>query len=58
MVTLDKIGGQIVTNYAEFKGLDTDTKPTDKVPNGSIFYEMNTQKVFMFDEENQIWIEQ
>lgn len=58
MVTLDKVGGQFTTNCAEFKGLSTDTKPTDNVPNGSTFYEMNTGKIFMFDEENETWIEQ
>ena len=58
MVTLDKIGGQFVTKCAEFKGLSTDTKPNSDIPNGSTFYEMNTGKIFMFDEENKLWIEQ
>lgn len=58
MVTLDRMGGTNVINSAEFKGLSTDTKPTDSVPNGSTFYEMDTQKVYMFDAENQLWIEQ
>lgn len=39
-------------------GLSTDTKPTEKVENGTYFYEMDTKKVFMFDEENQQWLEQ
>lgn len=58
MVTLDRMGGTNVINSAEFKGLSTDTKPIDSVPNGSTFYEMDTQKVYMFDAENQLWIEQ
>lgn len=42
----------------EFYGLSTDEKPTENVVNASIFYEMDTQKVFLFDEENKEWLEQ
>lgn len=47
----------------EFFGLSSDEKPVGnvngcKVINGSIFIEMDTKKVYMFDEENQVWIEQ
>lgn len=48
----------------EFFGLSTDTKPVDefgegnKVTNGSIFIEIDTKKVYMFDAENKVWIEQ
>ena len=41
----------------ESRGLSTDPKPTDW-DNGSIYYEMDTGKVFMYDEEHGIWIEQ
>lgn len=41
----------------ELYGLSTDEKPVD-VGNASIFYEMDTHKIFMFDKENGIWIEQ
>ena len=41
---------------SEIYGLSTDTKPTD-VNNASMFYEMDTKKLFMFDEENSIWHE-
>lgn len=58
MVTIDKMGGQNNIYSAELKGLSTDTKPTDGIPNGSTFYEINTQDVYMFDEENQTWIKQ
>lgn len=37
-------------------GLSTDTKPTD-VANGSTFYEIDTDKQFWFDFENQTWID-
>ena len=36
-------------------GLSTDTKPIEDVPNGSVFFAMDTQTMFMFDAENQIW---
>ena len=39
-----------------FHGLSTDTKPTD-CSNGSLFKEMDTQKVYSFDEEHKIWYE-
>ena len=47
----------------EFFGLSKDEKPIGKingmkVTNGSVFIEMDTKKIYMFDEENQTWIEQ
>lgn len=56
----------MITNYGECAancapddliGLSTDTKPTD-VPNASTFYEMDTKKIFLFDEQNKRWLEQ
>ena len=41
----------------QYFGLSTDTKPS-LAKNASVFYEMNTKKVFMFDEQNKEWIEQ
>ena len=41
----------------EGRGLSTDQKPMDW-GNGSIFYEMDTGKVFMFNKEDGIWEEQ
>ena len=35
-------------NYKEFSGLSTDSKPTECGVN-SLFYELNTKKVFYFD---------
>lgn len=48
--------GNIRENEQYF-GLSTDAKP-ESAQNASVFYEMNTQKVFMFDEQNKEWIEQ
>jgi len=41
----------------EYRGLSTDSKPIERVGNGSIFLEMDTCKVFMFDEDSKTWIE-
>lgn len=43
---------------AEFYGLSTDAKPTNQgVGNGSIFVEMDTGKLYFFNDENNTWIE-
>lgn len=34
---------------AELYGLSTDSKPTQEVPNGSAFVEIDTGKVFFFN---------
>ena len=45
----------------ELRGLSTDTKPFEfggkKIDNGSVFIEIDTGKVFMFDLENKQWKE-
>ena len=43
-----------------FKGLSTDTKPTEtyngkEIKNGSSFFELDTFEVYMYDEENHEW---
>ena len=48
--------------YFEFAGLSTDTKPeTDDIATGSLFHEVNTKKVYAYNEEGTAgsrWIEQ
>jgi len=47
--------------YMEFAGLSTDTKPEDDLATGSIFVEVNTGKVFFFNEagtSGSRWVEQ
>ena len=41
----------------DFIGLSTDEKPVN-VANASTFYEMDTKKLFLFDAENKVWLEQ
>ena len=47
--------------YKEFCGKSGDTKPTTNLLTGSTFYEVDTGKLYMFDEEataGQEWIDQ
>lgn len=41
----------------EIFGLSSDTKPTD-VCNASLFYEMDTGDLYLFDEQNKVWLKQ
>lgn len=42
----------------DFRGLSTDDKPiNENVGNGSSFIEMDTGKIFFFDEDGQEWVE-
>lgn len=52
MITMIDFNG----NVQSLVGLSTDSKPTD-VGNGSTFFEMNTSKVFMFNEAASSWVE-
>ena len=55
MVSYTVNGGVAIRDY---RGMSSDEKPVKNVPNGSTFYEMDTQKVFMFDAAQKEWIEQ
>lgn len=41
----------------EYRGLSTDSKPTEGVINGASFIEIDTGKLYFFDEEGGIWTE-
>lgn len=58
MVTLNRAAYQSQPRNSDFYGKSTDIKPVDGIRNGDVFYEIDTQKVFMFDEETKSWIEQ
>ena len=63
IINTDKIKkteeGTIVTG--ELRGLSTDTKPTEingqTIGNGSIFIEIDTGKIFFYDETSETWKE-
>lgn len=45
-------------NCYQLAGNSNEVKPTDNwVGNGSIFVEMDTGKVYIFDKENKTWKE-
>ena len=39
-------------------GLSTDAKPASGYRNADRFYEMDTKKIYLFDEDNKTWREQ
>ncbi len=44
---------------SEFYGLSTDDKAKAEDPrNADVFYEMDTKKIFLYDQENGRWLEQ
>ena len=43
--------------YFEYFGTSADTKPTEGVATGSIFFEVNTGKCYMFNEDSGTWVE-
>ena len=44
--------------FAEIFCLSTDSKPTDGIANGSIAVEIDTGKVYFFNEAGSTWVEQ
>lgn len=66
MISLYKIENTKLTpegSYisGELRGLSTDEKPTEigekKIDNGTVFIEIDTGKMYMFDLENEEWKE-
>lgn len=56
MRTVNKVGGANGTIFTEFYGNTTDVKPTEDVPNGSVFYEIDhNMQEYRWDKENGIW---
>lgn len=56
MVSVSKVGGQVINKTTEFIGLSADEKPTENVVNGSSFLEIDTLDVYFWDEDTQSWI--
>ena len=42
---------------ANFFGASTDSKPTTNIVNGSFFMEVDTGKIFAFNETTSSWVE-
>ena len=45
------------TVYVEGVCLSSDAKPTSGIANGSMLIEINTGKIFMFNEAGSAWVE-
>ena len=43
--------------YIEAWGLSTDSKPTAGIITGSVFVEVDTAKVYLFNESSSAWVE-
>lgn len=58
MITIYRKEGAIKDKQeVEYRGLSTDTKPIENVDNGTIFIEIDTGKIYMYDLENEQWKE-
>lgn len=58
MITIYRENGVVGDKQElEYRGLSTDTKPTENVENGFVFLEMDTGKIYMYDLENETWRE-
>ena len=44
-------------DVVEMACLSTDTKPTNGIANGSLLIEIDTGKIFMFNETGSAWVE-
>ena len=45
-------------DIVEYMGKSTDTKPTDMIVTGSVFWEIDTGDLYLYDEEGNAWIKQ
>lgn len=64
MVTISKIEKSNISGdgkfLVEYRGLSGDDKPTTVnggvIENGSVFIEIDTQDIYLYDEENTSWL--
>lgn len=59
MISLVKADGEDESNSCCFFGKSTDDKTSiiqDDLQNGSLFYEMDTANLYLYDKEDGIWI--
>ena len=55
--TTEKMFTDTGKKYIEAFGLSTDTKPTTNIITGSVFVEVDTGKVYLFNETASAWVE-
>lgn len=58
MITLERPAYFDACRYAEYDGLSTDNKATIDAHNGDKFYEIDTGKVYRYNEVSGEWVEQ
>lgn len=59
MITLERPAYYVNERFAEYCGLSTDNKADIKEPhNGDYFYELDTSKIYRYNESDKVWIEQ
>lgn len=58
MVTLERPAYYSAQRYSEYCGLSTDDKATIKAKNGDEFYEIDTSKIYKYNETNDEWVMQ
>ena len=46
------------SHHSEYYWLSPDEKPIEGVEHADVGYEMDTKKVYLFDQANNVWIEQ
>lgn len=62
-ITINRTGGASFEKATELRGLSTDTKPTVALdenldmPNGSIYFEIDTATAYMYSAEDDTWYE-
>lgn len=47
---------ELSSDYKEYKGLSTDTKPTEGVGVNSLFLELDTGDFYYFDGDEEDWL--
>ena len=62
MITVYRNNGLAMTEEGnlvdkEYRGLSTDSKPIENITNGSVFIEIDTGKIYMFDAKGTQWKE-
>ena len=57
MITLIRPAYYENKRRAEYKGISADDKSTIKAKNGDQFYEIDTSKWFIYDEDISAWVE-
>lgn len=63
MISLQKIGNELNSELLEFDGLSTEDKPINiyrnkEIINGSTFNEMDTGKIYKYNQTTSTWVEQ